>query len=107
MKFGSGSVRSWHIGVVLLIVLALCTSVSTRVFQSAAIAHATVQSYPSHAMRQHMAADAAVFERPACEMGEVLLPVAASHTPAELPRVRSAELLDSLYNRPPPNFSLL
>lgn len=104
---GSTSVRAWQVGVVVLIMLALFVTVSTRFFQDAPVSQATVQSLSSKAMRQHMAIDAAVFERPTSGITDVLLPVAASTAPPVLPRPRSAELLDSLYNRPPPSLSLL
>lgn len=100
---GSTSVRVWQVGVIALIVLALFAAVSTRFFQDAPVSQATVQSLSSKAMRQHMAIDAAVFERPTTGIIDVLLPVAATPAPPILPRPRSAELLDSLYNRPPPS----
>jgi hypothetical protein len=101
------SARAWRIGIVLLIVLALFATVTTRFFQDAPASQTVVQSFPSKAMRQHMAADAAVFERPTSGITVVLLPVAASRPAPVPPRPRSAELLDSLYNRPPPAVSLL
>ncbi len=99
--------RAWQVGVVALIVLALFAAVSTRFFHESSVSQATVQSQSSKAMRQHMAIDAAVFERPTAGMIEMLLPVGASPAPPVLPRPRSAELLDSLYNRPPPSVSVL
>ncbi len=99
----STSVRAWQVGVVALIVLALFAAVSTRFFQEAPASQATLQSFSSKAMRQHMAIDAAVFERPSSGIISMLLPVGASSAPPVLPRPRSAELLDSLYNRPPPS----
>ena len=107
MSYQCGSTRSWHIGIVLLIVLALCTSVSTRTFQCTATSHSSAQSYPSHAMRQHMATDAAVFEKPVSGVADALLPVAAPHAPPAELEIRSVEFLESLYNRPPPSFFLL
>jgi hypothetical protein len=93
--------------VVALIVLALFAAVTTRFFQDAPFSQAAVQSDASNAMRQHMASDAAVFERPTWGITDVLLPVAASHLPPVLTPIRSAELQDSLYNRPPPSPSLV
>lgn len=107
VKSASTSVRAWQVGIIALIVLSLFAAVSTRFFQDAPVSQATLQSHSSKAMRQHMAIDAAVFERPVTGITDMLLPVAASPAPPVLPLPRSAELLDSLYNRPPPSASLL
>ncbi|SRR5208337_4343592 len=93
--------------VVLLAIFAISLSVATRTFHSIDFDHPSVQSDPSHAMRQHLAADAFVLTNPVSNLGAMLLPVAAPHAPPADPQVRSVELTESLYNRPPPSISLL
>jgi hypothetical protein len=100
-------VPSWRTAVVLLIALTLSFTVAMRFLDRAPVSHPSAQSSPSRAMRQHMAADATFFERPSFVDADVILPVEAHRTLPEVPHVSSVELLDSLYNRPPPSLSLL
>ena len=94
--------------VVLLAILAISVSVATRTFHGFDLYHASVQSAQSHAMRQHLAADAVVLTAPVSTLSTMLLPVAAPHAPPTDPQVRTVvELTDSLYHRPPPSISLL
>ena len=92
--------------VVLLAILAISASVATRSFHGFYLDHPSVHAHPSHAMRQHLAADA--FVPPNATLTPVAnLPVA---TPNPLPvdvRVHTVELAESLYNRPPPSIPLL
>jgi hypothetical protein len=106
-KHGKALLRLWTSGIVLILVISLSATVVTRfLFQSDSNPATAVHSYPTHAMRQHMAADALAFERPASAIADTLVLVEARRAPAVLRRVSSDELLDSLYNRPPPSFSL-
>lgn len=98
---------SWRATVVLLIALTLSLTVAMRFFDNAPVSHSSAQSSPSRAMRQHMAADAAVFERPSLVSADVVLPVEVHRPLPEAPYVSSVVLLDSLYNRPPPALALL
>lgn len=93
--------------VVLLAILAISISVATRTFHFVAFDHPTVQADPSHALRQHLDADAVCLSKPVSNLAVMLLPVAAPHAPPADPQVRSVVLIESLYNRPPPVLSLL
>jgi hypothetical protein len=93
--------------VVLLAILAISVSVATRTFHGALLDHASVQTDQSHAMRQHLAADAFVLTNPVSNLSTMLLAVVAPHAPPADPQVRTVELAESLYNRPPPSISLL
>ena len=93
--------------MVLLAILAISVSVATRTFHGTLFDHAQVQTDQSHAMRQHLAADAFVLTNPVSNLSTMLLPVAAPHAPPTDPQVRTVELTESLYNRPPPSISLL
>jgi hypothetical protein len=93
--------------VVLLAILAICVSVTTRMFHSFDFDHPSAHADPSHAMRQHLDADAFVVTRPVSIVGTMLLPVAAPHAPPVDVQVPTFELTESLYNRPPPSISLL
>jgi hypothetical protein len=93
--------------VVLLAILAISVSVATRTFHGFDLYYASVQSAQSHAMRQHLAADAVVLAAPVSTLSAMLLPVAAPHAPPTDPQVRTVELTESLYHRPPPSISLL
>jgi hypothetical protein len=103
----SESGRSFGLRAVALIaILLLSVTLATRTFHEIYLDHPCAQADPSHAMRQHLAADAFVLTSPVMNLGVTLLPVAAPHAPPAEVRVRTVELADSLYNRPPP-FSLL
>jgi len=93
--------------VVLLAILAICVSVTTRMFHSFDFDHPSVYQDPSHAMRQHLDADAFAVTRPVSIVGAVLLPVAEPHAPPVDVQIPAFELAESLYNRPPPSISLL
>ncbi len=93
--------------VVLLAIFAICVSVTTRMFHSFDFDHSSAHADPSHAMRQHLDADACVVTRPVLIVGTMLLPVAEPHAPSVNVQVPTFELTESLYNRPPPSISLL
>src|ERR1035437_277576 len=92
--------------VVLLAIFAICVSVTTRMFHSVDFDHPSAHADPSHAMRQHLDADAFVVPRPVSIVGTGLLPVAKPHAPPVDVQVPTFELTESLYNRPPPSISL-
>jgi hypothetical protein len=91
----------------MLAILAICVSVSTRMFHSFDFDHSSAHADPSHVMRQHLDADAFVVTRPVSHVGTVLLPVAEPHAPPADVQIPAFELSESLYNRPPPSISLL
>lgn len=93
--------------VILLAIIALTMSVATRVFHDLDVARVNVHSDPSQGMRQHLAADAFTLVAPNARFAIMLLPVAAPHAPPAEPLVRTVDLEESLYNRPPPCISLL
>lgn len=93
--------------VALLAILVISVSVPTRTFHGTLLDHASVQTDQSHAMSQHLAADAVCLTSPVSNLGTMLLPVAAPHAPPADPRVRTVKITGSVYNRPPPSISLL
>ncbi len=93
--------------VVLLAIFAISFSVATRTFHSIDFDHPSVQSDPSHAMRQHLAADAVVLTNPVSDLGTLLLSVVVPHAPPVEVQAHAVEFTESLYNRPPPSISLL
>jgi hypothetical protein len=100
---GEKSRFSFRHVVVLLAIFAISVSVATRTFQGSYLDCPSVHADPSHAMRQHLAADAFVLTNPVSNLGDVLLPVAAPHALPVAVQVHSVELTESLYNRPPPS----
>ena len=99
---------SWRRFVVLLAIFAISLSVATRTFRGPDLGHASFQSAPSHAFRQHLAADAIEVTKPVSQIVGMLLPVASPHGPPAEPDNRLIEFFsESLYNRPPPSVSLL
>lgn len=98
------SQSSWRHLVILLVVLAISTSLATRTFHLSFI-HPTVVSHATHAKHQHLNADAIELARPVPSI--MLLPLAAPHAPPVEPQFRTVELTESVYNRPPPSQSLL
>jgi hypothetical protein len=97
---------SWRHIIILFAVFALSASLATRTFSGIHLEHPTVKADPADATRQHLAADASVFTSPISSVG-VMLPAAPPHAPPSEVRIITAELSDSLYNRPPPSFSIL
>ena len=93
--------------VALLAIFLISASVATRTFHGTLLDQASVQTDQSHPMRQHLAADAFVLTNPVWNLSTLLLPVAAPNSPPTDPQVRTVELTESLYNRPPPAISLL
>ena len=93
--------------VVLLAIFAICVSVTTRMFHSFDFDQSSAHADPSHAMRQHLDADAFVVTRPVSIVGTMLLPLAEPHAPPVDVAVPTFGLAESLYNRPPPSISLL
>ncbi len=91
----------------LLAIFAISFSVATRTFHSIDLDHPSVQSDPSHAMRQHLAADAVVLTNPVSDLGMLLLSVVAPHAPPIEVQAHAVDFTESLYNRPPPSISLL
>jgi zona occludens toxin (predicted ATPase) len=104
--FSAGGRISSRKLVVLLAIFAICVSVATRTFHGIYLDQPSVQADPSHALRQHLAADAFVLTNPVLNLGAMLLPVAAPHAPPVEAQVRTFDLTESLYNRPPPSISL-
>ena len=105
--FSPGGRIPWRNLVVLLAVLAISVSVATRTFHGFSLDHPSVQADASHAMRQHLAADAFVLTHSVSSLGAMLIPAAASPVSPSEDLVHRFELTESLYNRPPPSISLL
>ncbi len=93
--------------VVLLAIFAITASIATRTFHGFYFDHPSVQTDSSHAMRQHLAADAVVLTNPISNLGTLLLCVSAPHAPPVEVQAHTVEFTESLYNRPPPSISLL
>jgi len=93
--------------VALLAIFAISFSIATRTFHSIDLDHPSVQADPSHAMRQHLAADAVVLTNPVSDLGSLLLSVVAPHAPPVEVQAHAVDFTESLYNRPPPSISLL
>jgi hypothetical protein len=106
MRHGLGKMPAWRAGLIVLIALALVSAVAMRFVDSSSVTQTSVSS-PASSMRHHMASDAAVFERPLASSYELPLSLEAHHPLPVPPHVRSADVQDPLYNRPPPAFSLL
>ena len=104
---GEKSRLSFRHVVVLLAIFAISVSVATRTFHGFCLDHPSVHADPSHALRQHLAADAFVLTNPTLTPGTMLPPVAGPLAPPVEVRVHTAELTESLDNRPPPSISLL
>ena len=97
---------SWRKFVILLAVMLIFVHVSTRTFYGVSANNASVQAYPSHAKHQNLNADAFVLAHPVSPVS-MLLPVAAPHAPPQELQIHVTQFTESLYNRPPPAFSLL
>ena len=93
--------------VVLLALLAISVSLATRTFHGVYFDHPVAQADPSHALRQHLDADAFVLTSPVLTWSAILLPVVAPHAPPIEEQIRTVQLTESLYNRPPPSTSFL
>lgn len=107
-KVGTRTSRiSWQKLVILLAILAISASVATRTFHDFNYTQTSAHGDASNAKRQHLDADAYELIRPFSQLAETLLPVAAPPAPPAEPNLRDAELVESLYNRPPPASSLL
>lgn len=96
----------WRKLVILLAVVAIFVHVSTRTFHWISVSHPSVQAYPPHAKHQNLSADAFELVHPVSPIS-MLLPVASPHAPPEELQIHVARFTESLYNRPPPAFSLL
>lgn len=96
----------WRKFVILLAVMAICVHVSTRTFHGISVSSPNVQAYPPHVKHQHLNADAFELVHPMSAVS-MLLPVAAPHAPPEELQIHVVRFTESLYNRPPPAFSLL
>lgn len=97
----------WLHFIVPLAILALSLSLATRVVHDVDFAHISVKAHPSHAERQRLAIDAIEMARPIPALLEMVPPIAVPHAPPVEPVLYSAEVTESLYNRPPPSLSLL
>jgi hypothetical protein len=104
--FSSGRIP-WRTLVVLLAIFAISASVATRTFHGFYCNQPNAHSVQSDAKRQHLDADAFQLKDPICQIATMLLPVPAPHAPPEEPQIRTVDLAESLYNRPPPSISLL
>jgi hypothetical protein len=93
--------------VVLLVILSVSASVATRTFHAICYTHLSAQADPSHAKRQHLAADACEMVGPLWQLAGVLLPVGSLHASPTEPDFRDPEFGEARYNRPPPSLSLL
>jgi len=105
--FVPGSRLSWRRVVVLLAIFALSASVATRTFHGFSHNQPTAHSDQENAKRQHLDADALQPSEPILDIVDLLLPVAAPHAPPTEPQLRTVDLIEALYNRPPPAISLL
>jgi len=97
---------SWRRLVILVAVIAVVAGVATRTFHDSCVVHPTAQDDSPNAKHQHLDNDAFALAEPLPQVSN-LLPAATPHAPPREFSVVSVEVPEYLYNRPPPDSSLL
>lgn len=97
---------SWHKLIVLVAVIGLVAGMATRTFHSYCLIHPIAQGDSSNANHQQLDSDAFLPVTPIPQLS-MLVPAAAPHARPYQSSVVSVEIPQHLYNRPPPDRSLL
>jgi hypothetical protein len=103
----AGSRISWRKVVVLLAIFAFSASVTTRTFHGVSNLNPTAPADQQAAKQQQLDDDAIEIKDPVLQTVAVLFPTGAAHPPLIEPRIRTVDIVESLYDRPPPSISLL
>src|SRR5271165_1134041 len=93
----------WRVLVIVLAICGLTVSLATRTFRLTIPHGVTAQSADSHAVRQHMARDAAQWAPPVPILSTLQAPVFYPRVAPAGPPIPSVLFDESLSNRPPPS----